>query len=132
MQLGVGDYIHFSMITYPTTRIATSIFTGISPSPQVGITWLLNPIDFTFWCINTDCFHWHGNQHLSLSSIGWLLMLLSSQEFLKLVMEQGRVFTQVDYASALTLLANSQPQCNEVRLENNLEKLDQMFADEAC
>ena len=59
-------------------------------------------------------------------------MFLFAQEFLKLVMEQGRVFTQVDYASALTLLANSQPQRNEIRLQKNLEKLDQMFAEDAC
>lgn len=54
------------------------------------------------------------------------------QEFLKLVMEQGRVFTQMDYSNALILLANSQPQHNEIRLQNNLERLEKMFADDAC
>lgn len=47
-------------------------------------------------------------------------------------MEQGKVFTHADYANALILLARSQPQHNEVRLQNNLEKLEQMFSDDIC
>lgn len=47
-------------------------------------------------------------------------------------MEQGRVFNQVDYVNALTLLYKSQAQTNPVRLDNNIKKLEQMFDDDAC
>ena len=47
-------------------------------------------------------------------------------------MEQGRVFNEVDYVNALTLLYNSQGQTNPVRLDNNIQKLKQMFDDDAC
>lgn len=47
-------------------------------------------------------------------------------------MEQGKVFNQADYSNALTLLFRSQAQQNEVRLQKNLMKLEQMFNDEAC
>lgn len=47
-------------------------------------------------------------------------------------MEQGRVFYEDDYVNALTLLYNSQSQTNPVRLDNNIKKLEQMFADDAC
>ena len=47
-------------------------------------------------------------------------------------MEQGKVFTEVDYANALSLLSRSQTQTNPVRLDNNIKKLEQMFADDAC
>ena len=38
----------------------------------------------------------------------------------------------MDYSNALTLLAKSQAQHNEIRLQKNLEKLEQMFNEEAC
>ena len=47
-------------------------------------------------------------------------------------MEEGKQFAQEHYAHALKLLARSQPNYNEVRLQNNLDRLDQMFADNAC
>ena len=47
-------------------------------------------------------------------------------------MEQGRVFYEDDYVNALTLLYNSQSQTNPVRLDSNIKKLEQMFADDAC
>ena len=47
-------------------------------------------------------------------------------------MEEGRQFAQEHYASALRLLAHSQPNYNEIRLQNNLDKLNQMFDPDAC
>ena len=54
------------------------------------------------------------------------------QEFLKLVMEEGKQFTRDDYANALKLLARSQPNYNEIRRQNNLDRLEKMFASDAC
>ena len=42
------------------------------------------------------------------------------------------MFDQRDYGNAMTLLSRSQAQHNEIRLQKNLEKLDQMFNEEAC
>ena len=42
------------------------------------------------------------------------------------------MFNEIDYINALTLLSQSQPQMNPVRLENNIKQLQQMFADDAC
>jgi hypothetical protein len=52
-------------------------------------------------------------------------------------MEQGKVFDQKDYINALKLLSNSsnaqpQSQVNIVRLDNNIRKLEQLFAEDAC
>lgn len=47
-------------------------------------------------------------------------------------MEQGRIFNEADYVNALTLLYHSQSSTNPVRLDNNIKKLEQMFAEDAC
>ena len=41
------------------------------------------------------------------------------------------MFTHTDYKNALILLSRSQVQHNEIRLQKNLEKLAQMFDDDA-
>ncbi|XP_003386577.1 PREDICTED: exocyst complex component 4-like [Amphimedon queenslandica] len=69
---------------------------------------------------------------LDLAQKYFAMLYVNEEEFLKLVMEQGRVFNQVDYVSALTLLYNSQGHTNPVRLDNNIKKLEQMFDDDAC
>jgi hypothetical protein len=65
------------------------------------------------------------------------MLYVNEEEFLKLVMEQGKVFDQKDYINALKLLSNSsnaqpQSQVNIVRLDNNIRKLEQLFAEDAC
>lgn len=47
-------------------------------------------------------------------------------------MEQGKLFNEKDYINALTLLSQSQFQMNSVRLDQNIKKLQQMFAEDAC
>ena len=48
------------------------------------------------------------------------------------MMEEGKQFTRDDYANALELLARSQSNYNEIRLQNNLDRLEKMFASDAC
>jgi exocyst complex component 4 len=74
---------------------------------------------------------------LDLAQKYFAMLYVNEEEFLKLVMEQGKVFDQKDYINALKLLSNSsnaqpQSQVNIVRLDNNIRKLEQLFAEDAC
>ena len=54
-------YLHWNCMSIPLWNL--------SP-PRVSVTGLLNLVDSTFWCINTNCFFcWCGNYHLCYKTV---------------------------------------------------------------